>query len=100
MTMLLQELSANEIRQLLSLEQEFKKRYESVMLHMLAVARERDINDLVTRLGLTTQCLLTAAKLFPGARETFLDAAGSAFDTIERTTRPKTEEAENESNRA
>lgn len=89
MTLLLQELSANEIRQLLALAQQHRKRFSAVAHQVLAVAREKDIDDDVARLAITTECLMLAAHMGSSARATFIAAAAAAFDEAERERKAK-----------
>ena len=88
MTMLLQDLSGDEIAALLRLTAQFKKRFGTVATHLLAVARENEIDEAVARLSITCECLLLAAYMHSGTHEVFLDAARSAIETAARN-RPR-----------
>ena len=89
MTSLLQELSANEIRQLLMMERQFKKLFDSVRQHMFVVSQERGIDPRVMRLGMATRCLMMAAEMHPGSRDVFMNDAGHAFATTHHETQDK-----------
>lgn len=81
----MKQLSANEVRQLLSLSKQFTKRFAGVAQAVLMVAHEEKINERVARLSIATECLLLSAFMWDGDPETFVDAARAALNDAARS---------------
>jgi hypothetical protein len=91
-TFMLDELSTREITDLIALTGEFHKRFGAVAHHLLAVAREKGIEERVARLSIATETLLLSAMSYPGTPDSFIEAARKALDDagkIERQKQPK-----------
>lgn len=76
-------LTAEEIEQALTLARVFKNRFAAVARDLLDAAREHEVEEHVARLSITTECLLLAAYMYTGDRESFLQCANQAMADAE-----------------
>jgi hypothetical protein len=83
-TLMLDQLSAREINDLIALSSQFRKRFASVAAQVLEVAREKGIEVRVARLSIATETLLLSATMYSGTRDSFAQAALRAMDDAEK----------------
>jgi hypothetical protein len=86
-SLMLDQLSAREINDLIALSSQFRKRFASVAAQVLEVARDKGIEERVARLSIATETLLLSATMYSGTRESFGQAALRAMDDAEKSNR-------------
>jgi len=88
MMLMLDQLSHREIADLISLTQQFKKRFATVAQQVLEVAREKNVDERVARLAVASECLLLSALMYTESDELFVEAARKAIEDADKK-RPK-----------
>lgn len=86
---MLRELSDREIRDVIMLTSQFEKRLNSVAEELRKVAQANRIADRTALLSIAAQALMLSAVMYPGTRESFLEAADKALEDAKLMEPPK-----------